>query len=166
VTRAAPALLSAARACLPDSLDPLDLWRQSFALTYAAELRAERHGRAGSVVDADPERYRAFTMPALAQAGLAAHIANGRLIFDRPMSSAERIQGKRAWARRRREGKALTLLRLAKASATYAGGIDYLAWKISRHSGHPIAIKPWQRKWPILGAITLLPRLLAKGAVR
>jgi hypothetical protein len=82
------------------------------------------------------------------------------------MSTAERAQGRRAWARRRREGKALTLLRLAKASATYAEGIDYLAWKISRHSGHKIEIKPWQRRWPILGAITLLPKLIVKGAVR
>jgi len=166
VAQAAPAVLWAARPCLPDSIEPLDLWRQSFALTYAAELRAERKGRAGSVVDADPDRYRAFTAPALAAAGLAAHIVDDRLIFDRPMSPAERAQGKRAWARRRRQGKALTLLRLAKASATYAGGIDYLAWKISRHSGQPVEIKPWQRKWPILGALTLLPKLIVRGAVR
>jgi hypothetical protein len=166
VSQAAPTLLDAARPCLPDSLDPLDLWRQAFALTYAAELRAERKGRAGSVVDADPDRYRVFTAPALAAAGLGAHLVNDRLVFDRPMSSAERTQGKRAWASRRRGGKALTLLRLAKASATYAGGIDYLAWKVSRHSGHDVEIKPWQRKWPILGAISLLPRLIAKGAVR
>jgi hypothetical protein len=166
VVRAAPTLLDAARPCLPDSIEPLDLWRQAFALTYAAELRAERKGRAGSVVDADPGRYRAFTGPALAVAGLAAHLVNDRLVFDRPMSTAERAQGKKAWARRRREGKALTLLRLAKASATYAGGIDYLAWKVSRHSGQKVEIKPWQRKWPILGAITLLPRLIVKGAVR
>jgi hypothetical protein len=166
VMQAAPALLWAARPCLPDRIEPLDLWRQSFALTYAAELRAERKGRAGSVVDADPDRYRAFTACALAAAGLAAHIVDDRLIFDRPMSPAERAQGKRAWARRRRQGKALTLLRLAKASATYAGGIDYLAWKIGRHSGQPVEIKPWQRKWPILGALTLLPKLIARGAVR
>ena len=166
VAQAAPTLLDAARPCIPDSVDPLELWRQAFALTDAAELRAERAGRAGSVVDADPERYRAFTGPALEAAGLATHLVNDRLVFDRPMSSAERAQGKKCWARRRREGKALTLLRLAKASATYAGGIDYLAWKIGRHSGQKIEIQPWQRKWPILGAITLLPRLIVKGAVR
>jgi len=166
VTQAAPTLLDAARPCLTDSIDPLDLWRQAFALTYAAELRAERSGRAGSVVDADPDRYRAFTLPALEAAGLTTHVVNDRLVFDRPMSSAERAQGRKCWARRRREGKALTLLRLAKASATYAGGIDYLAWKISRHSGHKVEIRPWQRKWPILGAITLLPRLILRGAVR
>lgn len=166
VAQAAPTLLAAARPCVPDRLEPLDLWRAAFALTYGSELRAERGERAGSVVDADPARYRAFTLPALADAKLEARIENDALEFDRPMSSSERSQGQRAWARRRRAGKVLTLLRLVKASATYAGGIDYLAWKISRHSGQRIAIKPWQRRWPILGAITLLPRLIARGAVR
>jgi hypothetical protein len=70
------------------------------------------------------------------------------------------------WARRRRAGKALTVIRLTKASATFAGGIDYLAWKINRHAGTAIEIKPWQRRWPLLGAFTLLPRLLKRGAVR
>lgn len=65
-----------------------------------------------------------------------------------------------------RRGKALTLLRLAKATTTFAGGIDYLAWKINRHAGTKISIKPWQRRWPILGALTLIPRLLRGGAVR
>ncbi|MDB5737075.1 MAG: hypothetical protein JWO65_743, partial [Sphingomonas bacterium] len=45
-------------------------------------------------------------------------------------------------------------------------GLDYLAWKINRHAGADVVIRPWQRRWPILGAITLLPRLLARGAVR
>ena len=70
------------------------------------------------------------------------------------------------WARRRLEGKALSVLRLAKASATFAGGVDYIAWKINRHAGTEIEIKPWQRRWPLLAAISLLPRLLRSGAVR
>lgn len=64
------------------------------------------------------------------------------------------------------EGKLLTVARLLKASATFAGGIDYLAWKINRHAGAGISIRPWQRRWPIIGALSLLPRLLAKRAVR
>jgi hypothetical protein len=71
-----------------------------------------------------------------------------------------------AWARFRRRGKLLTLVRLAKATTTYAGGVDYLAWKINRHAGTKIAVSPWQRRWPILGALTLLPRLLKRGAIR
>jgi hypothetical protein len=60
----------------------------------------------------------------------------------------------------------LTILRLAKASFTFAGGIDYLAWKINRHAGTRIVLKPWQRRWPLLAALTLLPRLVKRGAIR
>jgi hypothetical protein len=100
------------------------------------------------LVDVDPDRYLRFTGPALA----AAAKLRGR--------------GKSSWARRRLEGKALHVLRLAKGSVTFAGGVDYIAWKINRHAGTQIRIKPWQRRWPLLAAISLLPRLLRSGAVR
>lgn len=163
VAKAAPALLAAARPMLADEVSIDQLWEEAFRLTYGAELRAERKGRASSVVAADPERYRRFTAPALAAAGLDATIDGDRLRFTCP---ADARAGAAAWRRRRREGKALTLARLAKASTTYAGGIDYLAWKINRHAGAAIEIKPWQRRWPILGAISLLPKLILRGAVR
>jgi hypothetical protein len=144
VARAAPTLLAYA---LPMAVgdDPLEAWRTGFALTYASELRAERQGRAGSIVDDDPERYRRFA--AAAGAGPRAGAA-------------------KAWRGFRRRGKMLTLVRLAKATTTYGGGVDYLAWKINRHAGTRIEVKPWMRRWPILGALTLLPRLWRRGAIR
>ncbi len=155
IARAAPTLLARTLPTLEaEPADPLDLWRAAFALTYAAELRAERKTRSGSIVDADPERYRRFTASALERART---LTPARLGRDTAL---------RGWRRTQRRGKMLTLLRLAKASATFAGGLDYLAWKINRHAGTAIRIRPWQRRWPILGAITLLPRLLARGAVR
>jgi hypothetical protein len=156
VARAAPTLLREARPMWGGG-DPLDLWRCAFTLTYSAELRAERQGRPGSVVDAEPERYRLFTPPALAASGLD---------LDAPVPEAEKRRARRRWAGRRRAGKALTVLRLVKASGTYAGGIDYLAWKINRHAGTKIEVKPWQRRWPLVAAIGLLPRLLKRGAIR
>jgi hypothetical protein len=72
----------------------------------------------------------------------------------------------KAWKRFRRRGKALSLLRLAKAATTFAGGADYLACKINRHAGTRIVVRPWQRRWPILGALIPLPRLFLRGAIR
>lgn len=148
VAGAAPTLRSLARPMAQDA-DTLSLWKTGFALTYQAELRAERTGRSLSIVDADPERYRRFGEAALAD-GLPASPADAPAL----------------WRRLQRRGKRLSILRLAKASFTYAGGIDYLAWKINRHAGTQIAIRPWQRRWPLLGALTLLPRLLRGGAIR
>ena len=144
VSRAAPTLLAAAGSI--DGEAPLEWWRRAFALTYSAELRAERKGRAGSVVDQDAARYERFSAPAVA--AIPATARSG------------------GWARRRAEGKALSMLRLVKASATYAGGADYIVWKINRHAGTNFALKPWQRKHPLLGALSLLPRLLRSGAIR
>ena len=145
VARAAPTLLAAARP-FPDAGDELEPWRHAFSLTYSAELRAERKGRSGSIVDTDPARYQRFLQPALAA-------------IDRQAPAGR-------WARRRFEGKLLSFLRLAKASATYAGGAEYIAWKINRHAGTSIELKPWQKRHPLLAAISLLPRLLRSGAIR
>ena len=145
ISRAAPTLLAAAGQ--RDGEASLDWWRRAFSLTYSAELRAERKGRSTSVVDTDRERYERFSDPAIAAIPA---------LMARPSS----------WARRRIEGKALSVVRLAKASATFAGGVDYIAWKINRHAGTEIEIKPWQRRHPLLAAISLLPRLLRSGAVR
>ncbi len=165
IARAAPTLLAAtAPMADPVTTDPLELWRRGFALTYSAELRAERRNRAASVVDSDPDRYRRFTPPALAAAGVGSIRGDGRLVLL--VGEKERRAAEALWARRRRAGKALSVLRLAKASGTFAGGIDYLAWKINRHAGTDIRIAAWQRRWPLLGAVTLLPRLLKRGAIR
>ncbi|MCL6684660.1 hypothetical protein [Sphingomonas alba] len=144
VSRAAPTLLSAAGRL--DAESPLDWWRRAFALTYSAELRAERKGRSGSIVDIDPDRYTRFSQAAMA--AIPAEAAGG------------------GWGIRRLEGKILSVARLAKASTTFDGGADYIAWKINRHAGTNIELRPWQRRFPLLAAISLLPRLLRSGAVR
>lgn len=126
--------------------DPLDLWRRAFELTYGTELRAERKERPGSIVERDAPFYRKLT----------------EALPDLPRPSG----GERTWQRYRRRGKRAQVMRLAKASFTFAGGADYIAWKINRHAGTDIQLKPWQRRWPLLAAISLLPRLLRTGAVR
>ena len=145
----APVTLARLATPMTDSADPLADWRTGFALTYTCELRAERTNRSGSIIDADPDRYARVSavLPAI----------------ESPMTRAEAEQ---RWGQLRRQGKRVTVARLAKASLTFAGGIDYLAWKINRHAGTAIEIKAWMRKWPLLGAVVLLPRLFRQGAIR
>ncbi|WP_245605141.1 hypothetical protein [Sphingomonas astaxanthinifaciens] len=148
VARAAPTLLSAALSSVPNDQPPLDLWRAAFALTYSVELRAEKGSRSQSVVDADPARYLRFFGPAMAAAAVGGKRCTG------------------SWRRRRIEGKLLSVARLAKASATFAGGAEYIVWKINRHAGTDIRLSDWQKKHPLVTAVTLLPRLLRSGAIR
>jgi hypothetical protein len=147
VAAAAPAVFTLA-APIAGSSDPMAIWRAGFARTYQCELRAERTARSGSIVDADPDRYRRFgaAMP--------------------PVPAMTAAAAERRWAQLRRRGKRASVLRLAKASLTFAGGIDYLAWKINRHAGTTLVIQPWQRRHPIIAALFLVPRLIRQGAVR
>ena len=49
-------------------------------------------------------------------------------------------------------GKPLNLLRLVKASTTFAGAARYAAWKIERHTGLPIKVTPFAERFPLLAA--------------
>jgi len=149
VGRCAPTLLAWTLPMVPKGTPVLDLWKRAFQLTFAAELRAERESRTDEIVDSAPERYLAFGKAALHQA-----------------RTGNRRKATRWWNRMQRRGKLLSVLRLVKASATFAGGADYIAWKINRHAGTRIELKPWQRRWPLVAGLTLLPRLLKSGAVR
>ncbi|BAV65994.1 hypothetical protein [Sphingobium cloacae] len=164
IASAAPTLLQLTLPMMPPSSSPgiLDLWRAGFTFTYDAELRAERKGRSVSIVDVDPDRYERFGRAVLDD--IARRQGSG------PQGEAPQIlspdDAANRWRRLQRRGKWLSVVRLAKASFTYADGIDYLAWKINRHAGTNIAIRPWQRRWPLIGALTLLPRLFRGGAIR
>lgn len=166
ISGAAPTLLNGALAHMAHDDEVLDLWELGFALTYGAELRAERSDRPASVVEFDPERYRLFGKAALLHTPIANEVREDGKVHLLADPEGRIVAEKKRWPGLRRRGKLLTIARLGKAAFTYAGGIDYLAWKINRHAGTRIEIKPWQRKWPLVAALFLVPKLLVKGAVR
>jgi hypothetical protein len=118
-------------------------WQKTLVETYRTELRAEGPSRAAEIVERHKDYY----------AGVARLFGNVQ-----PISAN--------WFVARVQGKLFSVLRLLKASFTFAGAADYLAWKISRHSGVEVTLTPWQRRHPILAALYLLPGLLWKGVVR
>jgi hypothetical protein len=136
---------AAARALTHDMAASEALWTMVFMETYRTELRAEKPYRAAEIYQSGAKRYDRITK---------ALIAEG--IKPRP----------RSWARTRRNGKALSILRLIKAAFTFTAGADYLAWKIERHSGAHIELTDWQRRHPILASPPILWRLLRTKAVR
>jgi hypothetical protein len=125
------------------------LWTRAFQATYRAELRPEGPDRAAHIVNADLDRYVAITPLAL-----AALDQRGQ---DRPRYS---------WNRHRITGKLLNAARLIKAAFTFDGGLDYVLWKVGRHSGVKIAVSDWQRRHPLLAAPGLAWRLYRRGAFR
>jgi predicted nucleotidyltransferase len=138
-----------------------DYWLAVFRKTYRAELRPETRGdRAGAVVAADAGRYDGLLPLAWKDRGVAVErLADGNLKPTPP-------RGSLAWWPRRATGKVLTVMRLAKASFTFANGADYIAWKIKRHSGYQVNLSPWQRQHPLLAAPLILWRLWRRGVIQ
>jgi len=136
---------AAARALTHDMAASEALWTMVFMETYRTELRAEKPYRAAEIYQSGAKRYDRITK---------ALIAEG--IKPRP----------RSWPATRRNGKALSVLRLIKAAFTFTAGADYLAWKIERHSGTRVELTDWQRRHPILASPPILWRLLRSKAVR
>ena len=126
----------------PDPGDADQTWRTLYRHTYGSELRVEGGQRARDLVAAAPDRYARL---------------HALLIAGRHAGGGEAVA--RAWALRRRVGKALNLARLVKAAFTYRGGFDYALAKVERHSGRPVVLAPWERRWKWLAAPFVLWRL-------
>jgi hypothetical protein len=85
----------------------------------------------------------------------------------RPLLSARlRRRAIAEWKRRQLLGKPLNLARLVKTAYTFKGGVDYVIWKIERHSGYKLELKAWQRHHPVLAAPSVLWQLRRHGAIR
>lgn len=134
---------------------PAMLWVRGFEETYRCELRAERPGYAQGLVDAEPEYYAALTR--LVAPLVPASTRAGDGITPRSRFS---------WWLRRVQGKLLSAARLAKAATMFEAPLDYLLWKIERHSGVRVEVTARQRRHPFLFALPLVWRLYRQGAFR
>ena len=143
-----------------------ELWTRAFEQTYSAELRAESAQRAREICDWYPERYRAITPLAIMAGGMVLETDATSARYGVAISSAKRRRARLAWMLRRLTGKTLTALRVAKAAITFEGGLDYLLWKIARHSGKRVIPTPWQRRHPMLAGPLILWRLYRLDAYR
>lgn len=130
------------------------LWTDLFSRTYGAELRVESGSRAETIVAKAPALYQSLHQ-AFIEDG-----SNGSIIKE------EAGKAHKQWARRRLIGKVQNFLRLIKAAFTFSGGISYALSKVERHSGRPVVLKPWEKRFPWLAAPLIFFRLLIEGRLR
>lgn len=148
---------------LPAEFGAEALWTQGLRLTYAAELRSERPDRVRAIYAVAAAELQALTRALARDQGWAPAPSGG---YINPVPSAGRQWSAFGWALRRLQGKALSMLRLLKASFTFDGGLPYLAWKIERHSGVELQITPFMRRFPRLGALGAFWRTWRRGGFR
>jgi len=150
---------------LGDSVDAKQLWASGLGLTYQCEFRSEPAGHAEKLFGYWPEYYCSMTS-LLARQGLGYEAAAEK---DSYLNTSTPVQRRRApfvWWLRKVQGKVLSTLRILKAALTFDDPLEYLLWKIKRHSGVYIAPTALQKKFPLIFAWPLLWRLYRRGAFR
>jgi hypothetical protein len=154
IAAAATTAARLAAALGPESGTAEDYWRALFRATYQAEFRVEKGGRENDFLSVNADHFAGLLPLAWQAAGIAADITAARLTPQLAPTERRRILG--WWARRRRMGKPLNLVRLIKASTTFDGAARYAAWKIERHTGMPVKLTPFRERYPLLAAPQVL----------
>lgn len=145
-----------------------ELWYKGLLLSYRAELRSERLENLVKLFDAAEEYYEKVTRAAMVSVPFAVDI------FDKPegfryqahIPDRVRYRSRLAWGLRSLQGKLLSILRLSKAFFTFEGGLEYIQWKIERHSGVKLEWSPRLKRHPLLAVCVLSWQLYRKGGFR
>lgn len=167
----AQAVLTFVRRVLPqigNEFSARQLWSRGLTLSYSAELRSEKPEKRARLFDAAPNYYKTVTRlaaDALADRMQAVDGPEG-LYFRQQPSAGERLVNRISWRIRAWQGKLLSILRLLKATLTFEGGVDYILWKIERHSGVTVEVEPRLKRRPLLAIWVLSWRLYRKGGFR
>jgi hypothetical protein len=149
---------------MPDRFTADELWCRALSLSYATELRPEAAGRPDELVQHDASGYRrlsATVVPALAEMVLL-----GDNLYGSRLPPAARQRGMRQWQWRRLQGRTLNVARLMKSVLTFENGVDYVVWKLERHTGEKIEVSPRLRRYPLIFGWPLLWRLLRERRLR
>ena len=125
-----------------------DYWRALFQATYRAEFRVEKPGREDSILSVNAAHFDGL-LPLAWQAEGIAFEREGGMLAPR-LDPAARGRIAKAWKRQERMGKALNILRLAKATTTFEGAARYGAWKLERHTGIALEVTPFREEHPLL----------------
>ena len=139
-------------------------WARAIGATYGCEIRPEPPGNAERLVARDPEFWDALSETLLPEVeGIEFTTADDVRVTA---GAAHSMLGRTEWWIRAFTGKAMNIMRLIKAAGTFSNGLDYLAWKIERHSGQRVETTERMRRHPRLAAWGLLFRLWRSGAFR
>lgn len=163
---AAQRLLKSAQPLVPSPFTADELWVRALALSYATELRPESPERARVIVSRDADYYRRLTAALAAAGRIDCEIHEDGTYVDAPVKRAKAARARLAWFGRRWLGRGAAVLRLAKASLTFSGGVDYAAWKIERHTGTSVTVTPRLRRYPLIFGWGVLWRLLRRRLLR
>ncbi len=150
---------------LPEQGSLLSLWTGGLALSYGSELRPETPGRAEELVRHYSEYYHQVTAAATPLLAWPLKIQASEH-YQVQITPASRLVNRFGWKIRGLQGKLLSIARLTKTLFTFTGALDYLIWKLERHSGQSIEVPDRLRRHPLIFAWGFLWRLYRRGIFR
>ena len=144
-----------------------ELWHKGLEFTYKAEFRPERPVQQVRLFDAAPDYFEDITCMAFGGSPYQVNVDNKEkpALCHSEIPAPVRLFSRITWAIRILQGKALSVLRLIKGTLTFEGGVDYILWKIKRHSGITVKIGPFLKRHPILAMWILSFHLYRRGGV-
>jgi hypothetical protein len=153
---------------IPAEFTARQLWGRGFELSYRAELRAENPEKRARLFDAAPQYYEDATRFAVGVGPyqVTANDSPAPTQYRSRITAGVRRVSRLTWVLRSWQGKLLSVLRLVKAITTFEGGVDYILWKVNRHSGVSVDVSPRLRRHPLLAMGVLSYKLYRRGGFR
>ena len=152
--------------CLPERFTVEQLWQRAFSLSYATELRPEAANRPRQLVEFDYAYYQRVFFSAQPALDNIEYSASKTGEYRNLSSLSDCTKGRRQWKLRRIQGRILNVLRLIKSVFTFENAVDYVAWKVERHTGQALPITPRLRRYPLIFCWPVLWRLLKERRLR
>ena len=168
LAQAAVTFLNRVLPALPQQGSVQSLWSDGLRLSYGAELRVESTSRANELTETNSSYYQQITRLCIPLLRYPCELddAPPSLIYRAEISPLRRFGTRVGWRIRSMQGKLLSLARLMKALFTFDGGLDYIAWKLERHSGAHIDIPERVRRYPLIFIWGLFWDLYRRGIFR
>ena len=153
---------------LPQRWTIRELWLTGLGMTYRAEFRPERPDRQARLFEASADYFEEVARKAFDSVPfqITSTDSQGSTLYSAGIDTTARFLARITWTVRIVQGKILSVLRLAKGALTFEGGVEYIVWKIERHSGVKIDVSPFLQRHPILALCVLSLRLYRRGGVR
>jgi len=147
---------------LPKKFTTEMLWETALKLTYSAELRSESDTAPQSIIKTSLPELKSLTESIASECSLK----KTNDVWQNDTNRFDYLKKAVIWQTRFFIGKGLSIMRLLKAVFTFENPLDYLVWKIERHTGIKEEPTRLQRKHPLIFSWSLIWRLYRKGGFR
>jgi len=149
---------------MPHPLSPVAFWTLALRTTYRCELRPEPAAAARRLIEHDTDYWHQLSAQLGAQPSSRLSFSDGEL--SARCGFRTRFLTRASWQFRRITGKLMNLARLFKAAGTFSRGVDYLVWKVERHSGVRVEPTDRMRRHPRLAIWGLAWKTWRQGGFR